>query len=96
MSPAPDTKRRVCGVNDLKKLAFLELRLWKRLGTGCNLGVRWAGSPDDLSENTRDTKKFKLLFDENVAYGYRRNLLGLTGGAHRMCRGVLALATARS
>jgi hypothetical protein len=30
-----------------------------------------------LRENTRDTKKFKLLFDENVAYGYRRNLLGL-------------------
>jgi len=30
-----------------------------------------------LRENTRDTKIFKLLFDENVAYGYRRNLLGL-------------------
>ena len=30
-----------------------------------------------LRENTRDTKKFKLLFDENVNYGYRRNLLGL-------------------
>jgi hypothetical protein len=30
-----------------------------------------------LRENTRDTKKFKLLFDELVAYGYRRNLLGL-------------------
>jgi hypothetical protein len=30
-----------------------------------------------LRENTRDAKKFKLLFDENVAYGYRRNLLGL-------------------
>lgn len=30
-----------------------------------------------LRENTRDTKKYKLLFDENVAYGYRRNLLGL-------------------
>jgi len=30
-----------------------------------------------LRENTRETKKFKLLFDENVAYGYRRNLLGL-------------------
>ncbi len=30
-----------------------------------------------LRENTRDTKKFKLLFDENINYGYRRNLLGL-------------------
>jgi hypothetical protein len=29
-----------------------------------------------LRENTRG-KEFKLLFDENVAYGYRRNLLGL-------------------
>lgn len=30
-----------------------------------------------LRENTRDTKKFKLLFDENVSYGFRRNMLGL-------------------
>jgi hypothetical protein len=30
-----------------------------------------------LRENTRDTKKFKILFDENVTYGFRRNLLGL-------------------
>ena len=30
-----------------------------------------------LRESTRDTKKFRLLFDENVAYGYRRNLFGL-------------------
>lgn len=27
--------------------------------------------------NTRDTKKFALLFKENVNYGYRRNLWGL-------------------
>jgi len=27
--------------------------------------------------NTRDTKKFALLFQENVAYGYRRNVWGL-------------------
>jgi hypothetical protein len=30
-----------------------------------------------LRENTRDTERFKLLFQENVSYGYRRNLLGL-------------------
>ena len=30
-----------------------------------------------LRENTRDLKKFGLLFNENVNYGYQRNLLGL-------------------
>lgn len=30
-----------------------------------------------LRENTRNTKKFPVLFAENVTYGYRRNLLGL-------------------
>lgn len=30
-----------------------------------------------LRENTRDLKKFKLIFEENVTYGFRRNLLGL-------------------
>jgi hypothetical protein len=30
-----------------------------------------------LRENTRDTKKFNLLFNENVAYGFRRNLFAL-------------------
>lgn len=30
-----------------------------------------------LRENTRDAKKFPVLFSENVIYGYRRNLLGL-------------------
>jgi hypothetical protein len=34
-------------------------------------GVRW------LLDRTRDTQKFALLFKENVAYGYRRNALGL-------------------
>lgn len=31
--------------------------------------VKW------LIEHTRDTKKFKLLFEENVGYGFRRNTL---------------------
>jgi hypothetical protein len=30
-----------------------------------------------LRENTRNAKKFQVLFNENVIYGYRRNLLGL-------------------
>lgn len=30
-----------------------------------------------LRENTRNAKKFPVLFNENVTYGYRRNLLGL-------------------
>ena len=30
-----------------------------------------------LRENTRDRKKFNLVFEENVAYGFRRNLYGL-------------------
>jgi hypothetical protein len=30
-----------------------------------------------LRENTRDTKKFSILFNENITYGYRRNLFGL-------------------
>lgn len=30
-----------------------------------------------LRQNTRDTKKFSILFGENVTYGFRRNLLGV-------------------
>jgi hypothetical protein len=30
-----------------------------------------------LRTNTRDTKKFSILFNENCAYGFRRNLLGV-------------------
>ena len=30
-----------------------------------------------LRNNTRDQKRFNLVFDELVSYGYRRNLLGL-------------------
>jgi len=32
---------------------------------------------DWLRKNTRDTKRFPLLFTENVTYGFRRNLLGV-------------------
>lgn len=30
-----------------------------------------------LREHTRDTKKYKILFDDVITYGFRRNLLGL-------------------
>ena len=30
-----------------------------------------------LRERTRDTEKFRLIFEENVIYGFRRNLYGL-------------------
>jgi hypothetical protein len=30
-----------------------------------------------LRENTRDPKKFDILLNENISYGFRRNLLGL-------------------
>ena len=30
-----------------------------------------------LRQQTRDTKKFPLLFGENITYGFRRNLLGV-------------------
>jgi len=30
-----------------------------------------------LRQNTRDTKKFHLLFNENLTYGFRRNLFGV-------------------
>lgn len=30
-----------------------------------------------LRENTRDTRKFSILFNENITFGYRRNLFGL-------------------
>lgn len=37
----------------------------------CESAVKW------LRESTRDTKKFHLIFSENVNYGFRRNLLGM-------------------
>ena len=30
-----------------------------------------------LREQTRDTKRFKILFNENITYGFRRNLYGM-------------------
>jgi hypothetical protein len=44
-----------------------------------------------LRENTRDTKKFRILFNENITYGYRRNLLGLKWIALGLNLGVVAI-----
>ena len=43
--------------------------------------VRW------LLNQTRDTKKYELLFQENITYGFRRNALGLKpfGLASALC-----------
>jgi hypothetical protein len=43
-----------------------------------------------LRQNTRDTKKFSILFSENVTYGFRRNLLGVKVLA--LCLNVIIVA----
>ncbi|MGK6310829.1 hypothetical protein [Variovorax sp. DT-64] len=43
-----------------------------------------------LRQNTRDTKKFSILFGENVTYGFRRNLLGVKGLA--LCLNAIVVA----
>jgi hypothetical protein len=47
-----------------------------------------------LRENTRDTKKFPILFNENVTYGFRRNLLGLKWHALAINGAVVAVCAA--
>jgi hypothetical protein len=47
-----------------------------------------------LLTQTRDTKKFYILFQENMSYGFRRNLLGLKGLAVAICLGGAVLSTA--
>ena len=49
----------------------------EELSDAASCDVHYERCGNWLRENTRDATKFKLLFDENVAYGYRRNLLGL-------------------
>lgn len=45
-----------------------------------------------LRENTRDAKKFPLLFNENVTYGFRRNLLGVKWLALALNLAVVAIS----
>lgn len=42
-----------------------------------------------LRQNTRDTKKFPILFTENITYGFRRNLLGVKALA--LCLNVIVV-----
>jgi len=58
--------------------------LGKRLPTGAEEEANPAGADllyeaysNVLLERTRDTKKFHLLFEELISYGFRRNLLAL-------------------
>ena len=44
---------------------------------------------DFLRGKTRDTKKFPLVFKENINYGFRRNLLGIRW--HCICSALIAL-----
>lgn len=46
-----------------------------------------------LRQNTRDAKKFPLLFGENVTYGFRRNLLGVKSFALWINAIVVAVCT---
>jgi len=41
----------------------------------------YARCGDWLRENTRNSKKFNILFNENVTFGFRRNLLGMKWAA---------------
>lgn len=50
----------------------------------CASAVNW------LREATRDTKKFGLVFAENINYGFRRNLLGVKPLAVALCVFTLA------
>lgn len=43
-----------------------------------------------LRQNTRDTKKYSILFGENVTYGFRRNLLGVKALA--LCLNAIVVA----
>jgi hypothetical protein len=44
-----------------------------------------------LRQQTRDTKRFPLVFAENVTYGFRRNLLGVRGIALALNLAVVAV-----
>ena len=52
--------------------------------------ARARSAVDWLLEHTRPNSKTSLLFDENIAYGFRRNLLGMKPIAIVLCLLVLA------
>ena len=49
-----------------------------------------------LRDRTRDTKKFNVLFNENMTYGARRNLLGVKPHALMLNIAVVIISIVRS
>lgn len=46
---------------------------------------RYQAAVDRLSQLTRDREKFPIVFEENVSYGFRRNLWALKPGGLLLC-----------
>lgn len=55
--------------------------------------VKYDSCVSFLREKTRDTKKFSLIFAENVNYGFRRNLWGMKPAGILLCFLSIILAT---
>jgi hypothetical protein len=53
---------------------------------------RYSAAVIQLIAKTRDRRKFPLVFEENVNYGFRRNSLGLRGFGIAACVATLALS----
>ena len=71
-------------VTKAKYAAFLAGKLGEAVPTPSEEQVDPAGADafyarcgDWLRERTRDQEKFRLIFEENIVYGFRRNLYGL-------------------
>ena len=56
--------------------------------SACESATAW------LLTQTRDTKRFGLLFQENVSYGFRRNMLGLRQEGVAISLGSAAISSA--
>jgi hypothetical protein len=58
--------------------------------------IKYASCVDFLIAKTRDNKRFRLLFEENMSYGFRRNLWAMKPAGIAMslvCLGALVLMT---
>jgi hypothetical protein len=82
------TRLRWSGSQDATPVQRLHNRLTQFLPDPLPTAAEEEANPEDadrryneaiavLRERTRDSKRFKLVFAENVNYGFRRNLLGL-------------------
>lgn len=86
--PTTTTLRHLDETYDENTKAGFHAFLAAKLGTPAPTKEEEAADPADadsyysrgatwLRENTRDAKKFDILLNENISYGFRRNLLGL-------------------